>query len=284
MTQDILHNGSYNVDKKLGVGILSWHGYQSLEASLISYEQAGMLDIFDEAILFLPEQTEHGSNIGHQYGYTVEGSSENLGIFGGFRALANSMTSDYILLLENDWLLIEKPDELRRQIEVGQSLLHDKKAVCIQCRSRKNPGETLTSAEKYYRYFPKPEAGFSKFLTANIRRFLRPEKTRRMIGNASHTETAPERKFPSYYKLDENGFLHTNSSIRNWNNNPFMIERKFFQNTLMTYVDEFKSKRRINNFKNIEIEPNGDYWSKKKWPIAIAPGLFTHNRLGDRGY
>ena len=35
---------------------------------------------------------------------------------------------------------------------------------------------------------------------------------------------------------------------------------------------------------NIEIELNKAWWRNQNWKIVVSPGLFTHERLSDRGY
>ena len=45
-----------------------------------------------------------------------------------------------------------------------------------------------------------------------------------------------------------------------------------------------KNSKNINGFKNIEIQLNDDWWKSQDWEIILGPGLFSHERLSDRGY
>lgn len=269
--------------KTIGVGVLSWRGYSSLEASLQSYVKHKFLDIFDEALLFLPEAQPQGHALGAKYGIKTREHSENLGIYGGFRALAENLSTDFVLLLENDWLLTEK--NALSQISFGQKILTDERAICVRYRNISKPGDPMTGLSKYYRYYPSPDNTFQERALAAVRRCVRFKKARKLMKTAPYAECFPEKVFPNAFKRIENNFLITDSSIEQWTNNPTLIDRNFYLNTLLSKVEQIeRSSSKINNFKNIEGELRIKWWRQKKWPIAISPGLFTHNRLNDRGY
>ena len=84
----------------LGLGILSWKGGDNLKTSLASYASENLLSLFDETVVFLPEQGDYETEIAHNFHLKTVGSPTNLGILGGFKALAQSMTADYVLLLK----------------------------------------------------------------------------------------------------------------------------------------------------------------------------------------
>ena len=69
-----------------------------------------------------------------------------------------------------------------------------------------------------------------------------------------------------------------------WTNQSIMINRDFFLNNIIDVAEEMETKRRINGFKNLEIEMNSDYWRQSVLGFAIPKGIFTHQRLGDQGY
>ena len=59
----------------------------------------------------------------------IYGSEKNLGILGGFKALAESLTTDMILLVENDCPLITNLQDAKAQIEHGYDLLMRQKQM-----------------------------------------------------------------------------------------------------------------------------------------------------------
>ena len=80
------------------------------------------------------------------------------------------------------------------------------------------------------------------------------------------------------------GFYSVPSSVLNWANLAFLVDRDKFLNIIIKKAESVKSKKRINGFKNIEIELNSSWWREKKYEVILAPGLFTHKRISDRGY
>ena len=74
-------------------------------------------------------------------------------------------------------------------------------------------------------------------------------------------------------------------SVAPWTNLEMMIERKVFLDTIMPYVDTAPTTRRINGFRNLEIELNGSaFWRRSGWHIGSSPGLFSHKHVEYRGY
>ncbi len=268
----------------IGLGILSWKGYGSLAHMLDSLSVPGFLDLFDEKMIFFPEIDDKGVRLAADYSVSCTGSPANLGIYGGFRALAESMTADIVLLLENDLHLIESVETARREIETATALLANGTVQVVHIRSRRDPGEPFSGLIKYRRYHPAIDASAITKLTAALRRTLRPAKAHRLSGHAPYAEVAPQQRFPDINHDAQTGFLTMPTSIRGWTNQPFMIDRRFYLDTILARVETVDSTRRVNGFKNIEIELNGPWWRQQDWTIAVAPGLFRHERFEDRGY
>ena len=277
--------GSLAVDRAPpGLGILSWKGYTTLRHMLESLKADGFDELFDERVIFFPEIDSEARSIADEFGFRCEGAPANLGIYGGFKALAETLQSDTVLLLENDIHLIEPFAEARRQIEEAQRLVENETVQVVHLRNRADPGETFAGIAKYRRYHPPENASWSERISAFCLRTMRPAKAQRLITNAPYCEPHPEKKF-SEIRLDEqSGFLLMDSQYRGWTNQSFMINRRFFLDVILRKVEETPSRRLINGFKNIEIEMNTNWWRNQPWTVAIAPGLFTHRRFGDRGY
>ena len=89
------------------IGILSWNGYDSLLNSLKSYEKNGLSKLTNHKYICLPEYKTEGIEIAKSFSYEPILIKQNLGILGGFKALAEKMPLGPILLLENDLPLIE---------------------------------------------------------------------------------------------------------------------------------------------------------------------------------
>ena len=70
-----------------------------------------------------------------------------------------------------------------------------------------------------------------------------------------------------------------------WTNQSILVNRDFFLNKIIPLARSVKTNRHANNLPNLEIELNKTpKWRESGWKIACGPGLFTHERVGDRGY
>lgn len=267
----------------LGLGLLSWKGYDSLEASLASYNRIGMLDLFDETVAYLPEAAEPGPSICRAAGVRPVEVATNDGILAGFEGLARSMTSDIVLLVENDCPVIVDHAEAKRQILHAQALIERGEARIVRLRSLAEPGEAFTTREKFHRYFPKKDAGWPTRLRACLRRLIRPGRTQRALGESVlHDQALAAAR--GMARFDSEGFGLTSSRHVTWTNQSVMMRREDFLKNVIAVAKATDTRRRVNGGKNIEIEMNAPHWRAADIPIAVAPGIFTHRRVGSRGY
>jgi hypothetical protein len=274
------------LEMTLGIGILSWKGGDTLRTSLESYKQTNLFSLFDEKVIFLPEQQDYETRIAYEYGLNVFGHQNNLGILGGFKALAESMTTEYILLLENDCPLIENFTEASRQITLAKHLLTTNQADVVRLRHREHAGQDWSVLRKYRNFYPAPNALWFTKLYCSIKRALRPKKAERLKGWSIYApESYRKSLFPTCvtYNVDNDCYL-IDSEFLPWTNQSIVIKRDFFLKTIIAYAENATTKRRINHFRNLEIEMNSDFWRYGHFKIAIPKGLFTHQRVGERGY
>ena len=265
------------LDLPFSIGILSWKGYDSLLNSLITYEKNGLSKLTKHKYICLPDYKREGIDIANKFNYEPILIKENLGILGGFKALAEKMPSGPILLLENDLPLIESEKTTYNQIKRSIELLSKETVIQIRLRSKSNPGEPFVGIKKYQKYW-------SNNLISFIMRNLRPIKAESLIGTSSYLLKEPEKRHPEHVKKLSNGFYNVSSSVLNWANLAILVDRDKFLNVIIKKAESVQSNKSINGFKNIEIELNNSWWRKQNYEIIIAPGLFTHHRLSDRGY
>jgi hypothetical protein len=277
-----------NLFADLGLGILSWKGHDSLTSSLTSYKNAGFLDLFSEKLLFLPEIDGKGIQIAESFSMPHQGTPNNLGILGGFKALAESMTSKYLFLIENDFQLSSDSDNNATCSDaLSRALYHLQtgESKVWRFRNLRTPGAPLQTS-KVLKYWPSDNASLKNKLAAGGLRFLRPNKAHRLKGMTIYTSSAPAEKFPDVIKQLSSGDYLVRSDVLNWSNNMFLIERNFFLNSVIPIAESHIKDRLINGFPTIEIELNrSNWWRENKFWIGVSnPGLFTHDRKGDRGY
>ena len=259
------------------IGILSWKGYDSLLNSLISYEKNGLSKLTNYKYICLPEYENEGIEIAKKFSYEPILFKENLGILRGFKELAKKMPSGPILLLENDLPLIENKKETYNQIQKSIKFLAKEKVIQVRLRSRIIPGEPFIGVKKYNDFW-------SNDLQSIIKRKIRPFKSKRLIGTSVYALDNADKRHPKYINNLADGFYSVSSAVLTWANLAVLVDRDNFLNIIISKAESVNSTNTINGFKNIEIELNNSWWRKKKYEIIIAPGLFTHHRISDRGY
>ena len=259
------------------IGILSWNGYDSLLNSLKSYEKNGLSKLTNHKYICLPEYKTEGIEIAKKYSYEPILIKQNLGILGGFKTLAEKMPLGPILLLENDLPLIEDQSETYNQIFKSIDFLSQKKVIQVRLRSRSNPGEPFIGIEKYNDLW-------SENLLSTFKRKLRPNKAKKLIGTSVYALKNPNIRHPQYVTKLSSGFYSVESNVLNWANLAILVDREVFLNIIIKKAESVQYTKKINGFKNIEIELNSLWWRHQKFKIVLAPGIFTHYRLSDRGY
>lgn len=267
-----------------GIGILTWRATETLERTLLSHAEAELGIMAKEKVVFVQEGDPEGVKIAKSNGYRVDTSDENLGILGGFEALARSMTSEFIIINENDFQVSANPEETKEQLETAYRLLNDGTAKIVLLRSRTTPGAPFALKVKHQQFHPPENAVLSTKLAAFARRTLRPQKARNLRARSIRFDENAHLIAPKEVTQIMPGWNLTTSRWQPWTNNPFMIERAFFLNTIIPFAKAAKTRRRTNGFKNLEVELNCNWWRESEFPIAQGPGLFTHNRIGYRGY
>lgn len=268
----------------IGLGVLSWRGYDSLRATLETYRRENLFSLFDENLVFLPEIEEVGRELVSGFGMKVAGSAKNLGILGGFQGMAEAMSTDYILLCENDYALIENHAAAAAQLVRGVAALEAGDAVVWRYRHRAEPGQ-VWHVGKAHRYWPPANADRVDKLMALMRRAVRPDKAKKFIGYSVFYHDDRHVVHPPLVKQTVGGDYLVRSDAINWSNNPFLISRRFFLDTIIPAALARATSRTINGFPTIETELNSKWWRDQKFWVGISnPGLFTHARHGDRGY
>jgi hypothetical protein len=269
---------------RIGIGVLSWHGYDTLAATLASYRDNGLLDLVDERVVFLPEQTERGIAVAREFDMPYAGSRDNLGIMGGLKALAQCMTSEFVILLENDYRLIENQSEVARQLARASADILSGEVKYVQLRHLNRPGEPH-QVSKVIDYFGRPGQSRGEAALVAARRFLRPGKAAKLAGRSVYLWKDADRRWPKAIGRTASGNFRTSSRHLNWSNNPSLIPRRFFLEEVVAAAEQRPARRLVNGFPTLEIELNCRWWRKQDWPIGIAAdGLFSQIRLGDRGY
>ena len=268
-----------------GLGILSWHGYASLQNTLQSYADASLFDLFDRTLVFLPEATDEGIGIARRFGIEFVTHDRNVGILEGLKTLAERLPTDLLVLCENDYCLIEPGHEAARQLKVARD--HIESGVADYYTLCQDPGAGFNVA-KVAAYWPAEGATAVERCSAAIRRLARPNKARKMVGRTVFTRAGPPHWAFKHglIRRTAEGTLIVSSASLNWWNFPSLVPRDFYLNTIIAEAEKRVRPGRghRNGFPTIETELNCSWWREAGFKIGVGRGLFKHSRQGDRGY
>ena len=259
-----------------GVGLLAWRDLDGLAANLAGYAAAGLPAMFAERVVWFQEVSDEGRALAVRYGWRAEGSPENLGILGGFEALARALTAETVLLLEDDLPLVEDAGAVRAQLDEATQLLLADRAQVVRLRSRRVPGQKFDLPGKYARYHGGgPLAG--------VRRALRPGKAKRLAGGAVYVRDKADRAHRGLIDRTDEGTYLVSAACLPWTNQSVMVRRDFFLGRICAHAAANPSRRRVNGHPDIEREWNSKAWRRSGWTVAVPEGLFTHGRAPDGG-
>ena len=265
----------------IGAGILSWRAPRTVANTLAQYGDFPAR--FAEFRLFFQECTDEDRRVAGQFGIDFEGRPTNIGIQDGMRWVVESLKSDYILYLENDFNLLVPPEEAFRELERALKWIESGRVDIVRLRSLFNPGIPCTDPHKYSTlYRPTdidPRFRFAGDLASGnpLLRWLRPFKARRIAARSAYVEREPERLFPRVFRREPEGLV-TTSAYLNWTNNPVLIRRELFLR-IADYADAHPSHRTVGGFQDFEKPLNCHWWRAQKFRIGLPDGIFTHNRL-----
>jgi hypothetical protein len=242
----------------ISIGILSWNSNQTLRNTLKSYKENGLLDMVNDVTIFFQEVLEIDKQIAEEFSIPYIGANENIGIGKAFMLLAENAKSDYVMILEHDWELIENQKITYDRLFSGIKLIQDGYSS-IRYRHRKNPGQPLFTEGPY---------------KGNELNFYEPstELLSPHLLDSIHWIDYPEQKFCDKIQK-QNEYFITTSRWGNWTNNPCLYKKEFFLKTISQFIGT-----------GIELESNiSKWWAHQNFKVAHGEGLFTHNDIQKYG-
>lgn len=231
----------------LTIGILSWGAHKTLNNTLNSYLNAGLLDHATQVFIFFQEISVKDQDVAHKFNLKFFGSETNLGIAGGYREMLKYAKQPNYLFLENDWQIHKDPntsvyDSLHDAVEI----LTNHKANVVKLRSRVCPGEPLWTAKFKGKELSRPEHLLS----------------------CLHWTADPAKSFPKYIQKIAPSWYSASAQFANWTNNPHMIQTSWAKKVLLPRLGQ----------RDIELDLQ-KWWQKSNHIVAQGEGLFTHQRL-----
>ncbi len=268
----------------VSVGVLSFKALETIARALEAHRQSGLVDCAGEFFVFFNAISEQDKLAAGRAGVRYEGSLENRGIYGGFRAIAEIAKKPYVLILEND--IVPLPGaRVGECLESCVSDMIERDIKIFGLRSRHAPGQGTPHA-KYVKTFgavdpiaaglePRKAGSLSK-----LRMFLEHGDIDKFRAASIFCERHPEEAQPGAVRKLPSGNFLTDSRYRNWSNQAVLVERRFFLDVVCRRVEERPDPRLVNGYQDIERALNRRWWRQQRYPMGhAAEGVFTHRRL-----
>ena len=268
----------------VSVGVLSFGALQTISRALEAHRECGLIDCAGEFFVHFNGITPEDKRVAEEAGVRSSGTSENLGIYGGFRAIAERANNPYVLILEND--VVPLPGaRVRECLDACVSDMVEHGIKSFSLRSRREPGEGAPYA-KYIKTFglvepispslaSKKAAPFSQ-----LRMFLEHGSIDKFRASSLFCERDPEKVQKDAVRKLPSGNYATDSRYRNWSNQAVLVERQYFFDVVCRRVEEHPDPRLVNGHQDIERALNRRWWRRRHDPMGhAAEGVFTHRRL-----
>jgi glycosyltransferase involved in cell wall biosynthesis len=237
----------------LTLGILTYNAPRTLDKTLNSIFSPGVNTMFSEVLLYVnpSEVLEQTLEVSSRYQIKTQVAEDNGWIGPGFKWLVENSESDNILLLEDDFGLIEDNlikvfKILKTSVEMIQTNVVDK----VRLRHRANPGNPL-----YSRWF----AGQEHLQMSHL-------------AECVHWRQDPDLNFPEFCtKINSDPVWYKFKAANcNFTNNPAIFSREFYKKHI---IPQF-----CNHKTDIETSAH-HWWLEQNFSIAAGDGLFCHDRL-----
>ena len=234
----------------ISIGILSWNSGQVLVDTLTTYYNNGLFDIVNDVTILFQEASMQDVEIARHFGLDFIALQTNIGIGKGFLKLTHNAQSDYVLVLEHDWNLIEDKETTYNTLKRSVSAIEMGMDV-VRLRHRKNPGNPHFS----FRHRGKELTYYDDEIGCTSPHLL----------DSLHW-CEPHIEFSEQIKKSEDMFW-TTSRYGNWTNNPCLYKKQFYLDTVRQFAGD-----------GIALEGNiSKWWAQQQYKVGHNEGLFTHN-------
>ena len=234
----------------ISIGILSWHSGQVLVDTLTTYHNNGLFDMVNDVTILFQEFNEQDYQIAKHFGLNVIGMNSNIGIGKAFIKLTENAQSEFVLVLEHDWNLIEDKETTYERLKSGLQSLGGSVDV-VRYRHRANPGFPHFS----FRHKGNELTYYDEEIGAT---------SPHLLDSVHWLDPAVE--FPDKINKSEDMFW-TTSRYGNWTNNPCLYKKQFYLDVVKPFAGD-----------GIALEGNiGKWWVQQDYKVGHNEGLFMHN-------
>jgi hypothetical protein len=234
----------------ISIGILAWNSGQVLVDTLTTYYNNGLFDIVNDTTILFQEFNEQDYQIAKHFGLDCIGLTNNIGIGNAFIKLTQNAQSDYVLVLEHDWNLIENEATTFLRLQKSYKAIENGLDV-VRLRHRREPGNPHFS----FKHVGKELTYYDDEIECT---------SPHLLDSVHWLDPAVE--FPQYINKSEDMFW-TTSRYGNWTNNPCLYKKQFYLDTVKPFAGE-----------GIGLEGNiSKWWAQQNYKVGHNEGLFKHN-------
>lgn len=246
----------------LSIGILTFNAQKTLENSLLTYKETGLLNLTDDVFVVsqMSDLQSEEKVVCDSFGLRCILMPDNGKMAWGFKAIYENAKYENILFLENDFVINASKKDVKIFYVNCLYFLKVQNADIVRARSRKEPG-------------------FPNYAHMNLSHIDAIELIDdKHLSECIYWVEDPELIYPSKISrikpFVQNGlwkWYKTTSYSCNYTNNPYACTKTFFRNNILPHVT-FGA--------NLEDEMNNE-WRHKNFTCIFGPGLFTHDRKFD---
>lgn len=235
---------------KLALCILGWASHRTLVNTLLSYRDNGLLDLADEKLIYFQEMNDQDIQIAKRFGLTVYGSETNIGIGPAYLFMAEKAKSDFVLFLQDDFVLAQDLRKDSRELDLAMRLLADGTIDTMRLRHRQKPGFPLWST-----HLNGHEESMPTHLLECV--FWRSD---------------PDILFPDkIQKINADPVLYmASSAYANYTCNPCLYRRQWFIDKIEPFCHTPGHEHEDQTHR---------WWRTQAFRVAVGEGLFTHVRI-----
>lgn len=243
----------------ISIGILSYNAPQTLENTLNSYKNTGLLDLTDDIFVVsqMSDRQAEEKAVCDMFGLRCILLPDNGKMAWGFKAIYENAKHDSIMFLENDFVINASRQDVMHFYRNAIYFLKIQKADIVRGRSVSNAGWPNYAHMNLCNIDPS-EFINHKHLSECIYWVSEPD----LLYPSKISKISPliQNKYSKWYKCNSYSCFYTN--------NPYVCSKKFFEKNILPYL-KFNA--------NIEDEMENE-WRHKNFTCVFGPGLFTHDR------
>lgn len=277
--------------KTVGLAILGFKSPETTRHTIQSHINHGLYRLFDDVVVCIQSSTPELRALVDSFGLRHVDREDNLGIQGGFRWIWQTLKTDYMLVLENDFPVCVSAESMEAQLREAMAHLEAGEVDLVRLRNRYNPGAQNRFASGYTRFWPLREADPRWADTEQLncaprwikclRRLVRPWKAQRWAGRSPYIERYPEQLFPRWIKRIGPDFFCVDSWVLPWTNQSTLLSHELM-GRFLKFADAHPSSHTVNaegnKLQTFEPPLNRWWWRNHHFRIGLPEGIFTHDR------